>query len=167
MAKEVAQKQHITWGGGSFADRESAEQAYQTLLERGYDGSEISVLMSDETRSRYFSDKQDETEFGAKAIKSGESEVAKGSLRGATIGTILAFGANLILPGVGLLVGGPLFVGLGAVTGGLAAALAEKGIPEEEAETFEADAKNGRIVIGVTPRNQEDAQFFEREWKRL
>ena len=53
---------------GLFKDRESVERAYQSVAQRGYDTGDIDVLMSDDTRRRYFSgDRQIDTELGSKA----------------------------------------------------------------------------------------------------
>ena len=32
--------------------------------------------------------------------------------------------------------------------------------------TYEADLKDGGIIVGVEPRNDEDARYFESEWQR-
>lgn len=153
------------WVGASFADRASAERAYQSLIDRGYDKDEIGLVMSDEARRRFFPDEGGGTEFGEKVRESGESAAAQGSLTGAVIGTLLALGSNFVLPGIGLFVAGPLLVGLGAAAGGLAGALAASGIPEDEAERYASDIKNGRIVLGVRPHSDEDSRYFAREWK--
>jgi hypothetical protein len=55
--------------------------------------------------------------------------------------------------------------GAGGLTGGLIGALIGSGIPEDRAKRYEEGIKNGRIVMGVHPRNDEDADYFEREWR--
>jgi hypothetical protein len=69
-----------------------------------------------------------------------------------------------------LIVAGPLAAalagaGAGGLTGGLVGALIGSGIPEERAKVYEEGVKNGGAVMGLTPRNQEDADYFENEWK--
>jgi len=39
------------------------------------------------------------------------------------------------------------------------------GIPEERAKVYETDLKQGGIVLGVRPRHDDDAKYFENEWK--
>ena len=39
---------------GLFRDRDSAERAYGKLVDRGYGRDDVSLLMSDETRKRHF-----------------------------------------------------------------------------------------------------------------
>ncbi len=56
--------------------------------------------------------------------------------------------------------------GAGGLTGGLVGALVGSGIPEEHAAEYENDIKEGGIVMGVKPRNDEDAKYFEEEFRR-
>ena len=39
------------------------------------------------------------------------------------------------------------------------------GIPEERVKDYEAGIKKGGILMGVTPRSEEDAQYLENQWK--
>ena len=67
-------------------------------------------------------------------------------------------------------VAGPIAAGLagagaGGITGGLIGALIGAGIPEERAKLYEKGVKDGRIVMGVKPRNKEDAEYFQNDWR--
>jgi len=53
----------------------------------------------------------------------------------------------------------------GAVGGGIVGALIGAGIPEERARRYDRGIREGKIVLGVTPRSEEDAEYFEREWQ--
>jgi uncharacterized protein YcfJ len=55
--------------------------------------------------------------------------------------------------------------GAGALTGGLVGALIGHGIPEEHAKRYEQGIREGGIVMGVQPRNEEDADYFENNWR--
>ncbi len=159
-----------SWVTGTFTDRESAERAYNSLGSRGYDKDDVNVMMSDETRRRYFSDDDANTEFGSKAMEGAGIGGAIGGTAGGILGAILALGTNAIVPGLGIVVAGPLLAGLagagaGGLTGGIIGALVGSGIPEERAKLYDSDIKNGGIVMGVNPRTPEDAEYFEREWK--
>ncbi len=155
----------LVWMGTSFADRQSAEHAYQMLLDRGYEAKEITLAMSEETRQRHFATESEETEFAHKAQAGTMANTAKGAMSGALIGSLLALGSNIVAPGVGLFLGGPLFIGLGALTGGLNNALTAAGIPEQQAAMYERDVQEGRMILGVTPHNHEDAEYLTRQWK--
>lgn len=152
---------------GMFSDRESTENAYETLHKRGYTKDDINLVMSDDTRKKHFS--KGETEIGTKAMEGAGTGSAIGGVIGATVGIIAAIGTSIVLPGLGLIIAGPLAAGLagagaGGVTGGLIGALVGSGMPEERARLYESGVKDGKIVMGVHPRNEEDAKYFQTDW---
>lgn len=154
---------------GMFRDRESAEKAYGSLTSRGYASEDINLMMSDKTRDTHFADGAN-SELGSKALEGAGVGSAIGGTLGAVIAGIAAIGTSVLLPGVGLLIAGPLAAalagaGAGGLTGGLIGALVGSGIPEEQAKQYEEGINNGGIVMGVNPRNQEDADYFENEWR--
>ena len=154
---------------GMFSDRESLEHAYNTLHERGYNKDDINLVMSDETRKKHFSGDVKETEIGTKAAEGAGKGSAIGSTVGAIAGVIAAIGTSLVIPGLGIVIAGPIAAGLagagaGGITGGLIGALIGSGIPEERAKLYESGIKDGNIVMSVKPRNDEDAKYFEENW---
>jgi len=158
------------WMTGSFNDRDSAERAYNSLRERGYTHDDVNVLMSDDARNRHFSDDDTTTELGSKAMEGAGVGSAIGGTLGAIIGGIAAIGTSVLIPGLGLVIAGPLAAalagaGAGGLTGGLVGALVGSGIPEEEAVRYETDIKNGNIVMGFKPRSDEDYSYYENEWR--
>jgi hypothetical protein len=158
-----------SWLTGSFRDRESSEGAYQSLRDRGYSDEEINVLMSDETRNKWYG-KSEPLELGSKAPEGATTGGVIGGALGAVAAGIAAIGTNLVLPGLGLIVWGPIAAalagaGAGGATGGLIGALIGYGIPEEHARLYEEDVKNGGAVIGVRPHNDEDAEYLENNWR--
>ncbi len=154
---------------GMFRDRDSAENAYRSLTSRGYTKDDVNVLMSDETRKKHFSDDGPETDLGNKALEGAAVGAGIGGTLGAILAGIAAVG-TLAIPGVGLIAAGPIAaalagLGAGAATGGLIGALVGAGIPEEQAKLYDQGIQEGGIVMGVTPRTDEDADYFEREWR--
>ncbi|MES2590734.1 MAG: hypothetical protein V4608_02530 [Bacteroidota bacterium] len=155
---------------GMFADRDSAERAYDTLNKRGYSKDEINVIMSDDTRKKHFGEKTEKTELGTKAMEgAGKGSIIGGTV-GAIAGAIAAIGTTLLIPGLGFVIAGPIAAavagaGAGGITGGLIGALVGSGIPEDRAKVYESGVKNGKIVMGVNPRTNEDADFFENDWR--
>jgi hypothetical protein len=154
---------------GLFRDRESTESAYQSLRDRGYSDDDINVMMSDDTRNKYYKD-SDSALADNKALEGAGTGGAIGGTLGAIIGGIAAIGTNVLIPGLGLVVWGPIAAalagaGAGGLTGGLVGALIGWGIPEEHAKEYEAGIKNGGTVLGVTPRSDDDATYFENQWK--
>src|SRR5581483_7144621 len=92
-----------------FPDREHAERAYSTLGDRGYTKDDVDVIMSDDARKRYFeNDPATRTELGNKALEGTGTGAAIGTTLGAIVGAVAAIGTNLVLPGLGLIVAGPL-----------------------------------------------------------
>ena len=124
MVKSTSSKQSGAMVTGLFKDRASAECAYRALSARGYDRDDVNVLMSDQTRDKYFSsDAASETELGNKALEGAGTGAAIGGTVGATLAAIAAIGTSLVLPGIGLVVAGPLAAalagaGAGGATGG-------------------------------------------------
>lgn len=154
---------------GTFRDRDSAERAYDALVRRGYSAEEINVLMSEDTRKRHFSSTTKTTELGNKAAEGGLAGATVGGTVGAIAGA-LAVAGTLAIPGLGIVLAGPLAaalagLGAGAATGGLIGGLIGAGIPEERAKLYKTDIDNGGIVVGVRPRNPDDATYFQSEWK--
>ncbi|CAG1018605.1 hypothetical protein BURC_03399 [Burkholderiaceae bacterium] len=154
---------------GLFRDRDSAERAYQSVTERGYNRDDVNLVMSDDTRKRHFA-VGDETELGSKAAEGAGIGGAIGGTLGAIAAAIAAVGTSIAIPGLGLVVAGPVAAalagaGAGAATGGLVGALIGWGIPEERVKRYEQGVKEGGILMGVKPRSNEDAEHFERTWK--
>ena len=153
---------------GLFRDRESAEKAYSSVSTRGYGKDDVNLLMSDETRKRHFGD--DDSELGTKALEGAGAGAAIGGTTGAILGAIAAIGTSVVLPGLGLIVAGPLAAalagaGAGGATGVLIGALVGSGIPEDRAKLYDEGVRSGGIVMGVNPRSDEDAAYFENEFR--
>ena len=154
---------------GMFQDRKSTENAYNSMQERGYNEDEINMVMSKDTHEKYFSDDKEETELGNKAAAGSGAGSAIGGTIGAVAGVIAAIGTSVVIPGLGLVVAGPIAAGLagagaGGLTGGLIGALVGWGIPKERAKLYESGIRDGHIIMGVQPKNEDDAEFFEKTW---
>ena len=152
-----------------FPDRASAELAYEELRARGYDKDDINVVMSDDARKRHFGDddKEHTTELGNKSLEGTGAGSAIGGTLGAIIGAVAAIGTSVAIPGLGLVVAGPLAAGLaGAGAGGLTGGLEGAGIPEERAKVYESGVTEGNIVLGFRPHNADDARYFETHFNK-
>jgi len=156
---------------GMFRDRESAEKSYNSALSRGYTKDDMNVMMSDQTRDSWFSDSDtDDAGLGSKAMEGAGTGSAIGGTLGAIIAGIAAIGTSVLIPGLGLVVAGPIAAalagaGAGGLTGGLVGALVGSGIPEDRAVQYEEGIKNGGLVMGINPRNDDDATYFENDWR--
>jgi hypothetical protein len=172
MTNAASSSGHPKMVTGLFKDSESVERAYQFVAERGYDTGDINVVMSDETRRRYFSDdRQINIELGRKAEEGGEMGGPMGGTIGTIIPALIAVGV-VALPGVGLVLAGPVAValaaaGTAALTVGLIGALSDWGIPEERAKQYETGIHDGGILMGVRPRSEQDARHFKQQWEAI
>jgi uncharacterized protein YjbJ (UPF0337 family) len=150
---------------------ESAGRAYQSLTgSHGYKADDIDVLMTDETRKRYFGDAKAGDEFsgGTKAAEGFGKGSAIGGGVGAALAAIFAIGTSVVVPGLGLVVAGPIAAalagaGAGGATGGIIGALVGAGIPEERAAKYDRGLQDGGIVLGTRARDVQHADELERD----
>jgi len=155
---------------GMFNDRASVEAAYNNAVGRGYGVDDVNLVMSDETRKKHFTKGSVETELGNKAAEGAGIGGAIGGTVGAVAAAIAAIGTVLVLPGLGLVVAGPLAAavagaGAGAAGGGIIGALIGWGIPEERVKDYDEGLKKGGILMGLKTKNADDAAYFENDWK--
>ncbi|GAB4035198.1 hypothetical protein GCM10028809_43300 [Spirosoma gilvum] len=152
-----------------FPDRQAAETAYDALLAHGFSKDDVNIVMTDETRKQHFDHADsDDSALTDKTMEGAGKGSAIGGTVGAVAAAIAAIGTTLALPGLGLLVAGPLAAGLagagaGGLAGGLIGALVNSGIPEETAKAYESGLKSGGIVVGVHPRSEADEQYLTQQ----
>ena len=157
---------------GLFPDRNSAEAAYSAAEARGYTADDINLAMSDDTRKSHFSGTSagKETELGNKAAEGAGIGGAIGGTIGAIAAAVAAVGTTIALPGLGLVIAGPIAAaiagaGAGAASGGLIGALVGWNMPEERVKEYEEGMKKGGILMGLRTRDDADAEHLENAWK--
>ncbi len=156
---------------GLFPDRSSAERAYAAITSRGYEKGDINLVMSDKTRKAHFPNTANvDTALGSKAAEGAGVGSAIGGTLGAIAAAVAAVGTSLAIPGLGLVIAGPIVAalagaGAGGVTGGLVGALVGWNIPEDRVKLYQDGIDQGGILMGINPRTADDAAYFEREWK--
>jgi uncharacterized protein YjbJ (UPF0337 family) len=157
---------------GLYDSPEHAGRAYHELTTRhGYKSDDISVVMSDDTRRRHFGDVEPGTEFksGTKAAEGAGVGGATGIGVGAALGAVLAAATSIVIPGIGLIVAGPIAgaiagAGAGGAAGTLIGALIGAGIPEERAAVYDRGIREGGIVLGTRARDEAHAAELERDF---
>lgn len=157
---------------GLYDSPDKAGKAYEDLTTRhGYKSNDISVVMSEDTRQRHFADVKPGQEFkeGSKAAEGAGIGGGIGLGVGAAIGALVAAASSIAIPGLGLLVAGPIAgaiagAGAGGATGTLVGALIGAGIPEDRAAEYERGIKEGGIVLGTRARDEEHAAELERDF---
>ena len=157
---------------GLYATPEAASRAYEGLTTKhGYKPTDINVVMSEDTRRRHFGDVTPGTELqhGTKAAEGLGKGAAIGGGIGAALAAVFAVGTSLAIPGLGLVVAGPIAAalagaGAGAATGGIIGALIGAGIPEDRVRDYERGITDGGIVIGTKYRDADHARELERDY---
>jgi hypothetical protein len=154
---------------GVFPDRTTAEHAYASVTKDGYTKDDVDVIMSDDTRTKYFGKDAPDSELGTKAAEGAGVGGAIGGTIGAILGAVVATGTALAIPGLGLVIAGPLAAaiagaGAGSITGGLVGALVGYGIPEDRVKLVESGIRDGGIYMGVRARDQADATRITNTW---
>lgn len=144
-----------------FNNNTQAEAAVDALIKRNYSRDEISIIMSDATRNKHFA-----IEAGTKAAGGTGIGSAVGGVLGATIAAIAAVGTSIALPGLGLVVAGPIVAalagaGAGGATGGIIGALVGAGIPEHRANVYDSGVRQGGVLLGVEAKSSEDVKGLE------
>jgi hypothetical protein len=156
-----------------FDRPEAVERAYEAATARGYEIGDINVVMSEDTRRRYYASPEAEhTEIAKKSAEGGKLGGPTGGRVGIAISIAAAVGAAIALPGLGIVMAGPIAValagaGAAGVAAGLIGAFADWGLPDERVRAYEAEIGAGRILIGVQARSREDARQIAREWQAL
>lgn len=162
---------------GLFTDGDSAQRAFQAAIDLGYETSDVNLVMTEDTRKRFFASRDVDPELREKAkdtVKEGPSKPAHelGGPVGGTMGTVApalaAVGTLLLVPGI--VIAGPVAIALTAagavgVTGGIIGALTNWGIPKDRAEDYESDIRAGGVLMGVKTRSDEDVQALESSWR--
>ena len=147
---------------GLFKTRVAAEAAVDAIIKRGYTRDDISVLMSDATKNKEFA-----VETRTHAADGAGIGGAVGGAVGAVLAAIAAVGTTIMLPGIGLLVAGPIAAalagaGAGGATGGIIGALIGAGIPEHRAKVYDTGLRSGGILLGVEAKSDDDVDKLEK-----
>lgn len=139
----------------TFHNRATTERAIDDLTAANIPRDDISIVMSKETRTRYFG--SEDNVHGANIAKGAAGGGVIGGSLGAIAGGFLLGGAITVATGgvaapfllagpiAGALAGG----GAGAAVGSIIGALAAAGIPEAEASAIEHEVKRGGVIIAV------------------
>ena len=159
-----------------FKSASGVERAYDAAISRGYSADDINLVLSEETRQKYFNVDQVETDLADKAAESTEKKQRAAAQVGGPIGgtaatiapALAAVGSAALLPGI--ILAGPVAIALAAggavaIAGGLVTALTDWGIPKGRVEEYESQIRQGGVLIGVKARNDADAADLQKEWQ--
>jgi len=152
------------WVAGVYGP-DQARTAYDGMADRyGYGPDDVNIAMSDETRKRYFSDDSSASKAAEAAGKGGGIGLGVGAALGALVATATA----ITVPGLGLVVAGPLAgaiagAGTGAAAGTVLGAIVGSAIPKDRAAEYERAVRDGDVVLSARARDERHAEELERE----
>ncbi|MGE0326288.1 MAG: hypothetical protein AB7K71_34185 [Polyangiaceae bacterium] len=137
-----------------YRDHSHAERAVAELERRGVDRRRLSLFLTEEVSG---------------LIPKVRPAVPEGAVAGGALGALLAgLGgiATLALPGLGLVVAGPLAIALesalvGAVSGGFAGALIGIGVPENQAKRYAESLLEHGVIVAASPADPDEAGLIE------
>lgn len=157
-----------------FTNPETAENVYKSLLTQGYPQESITLVMSEDTHNAYFpnNDSTKTKDLGNKALEGLGIGAAIGGSVGAIAAAIAALGTSLVIPGLGLIVAGPLAAsfagaGAGAAAGGFLGTIVGSETPNDQAKLFEEGLKKGGVVISIKTNSKEDLEKLHKHWNSL
>jgi len=135
---------------GIFDNPLNANQAITDLLEIGIGRDDVSLMMSDKTRDRFNAVAGSES---SRVLSDTTTGSISGGILGALLAGLTAIG-TLSIPGIGLLVFGPLIaisagLGVGVVTGGVVGALVAAGLNQVDASKHADALKAGKAVLVI------------------
>ena len=141
---------------GVFHDREEAREAIEALKDDGFSPDAISILSPDKQATSEIAE-----DTGAHAGSGAATGAVAGGILGGLGGWLLGIGA-LAIPGIGPFLAAGAFASalggaaIGAGVGAIAGALAGMGVPKDEAEYYEGEAKSGRTLVTVRADSRYD-----------
>lgn len=149
-----------------FNTAESANNYYDFLIESGYKNDDITVIMSDKTKDKFYATNDHVSNTGEEALKGAGAGVAIGGTVGAIAGAIVAIGTSIVIPGLGLAVAGPIAgalagAGAGGTTGAIIGALTKAGLSSSVATEYKDAMDKGHIIISVEPKDRHDVILSE------
>lgn len=147
---------------GSFFTKETAEKAFQAALDVGYLQNEIDVIMTEPTMKKFYENDLQKLSPLSTSSKATQGGVI-GGVTGGMIGLLAILGANLLVPGLGLVIAGPLS---GAVAGTLMGTLVALELSEIQAQEYEEKLKKGAIILSVKQKFQSNLEHIWRELER-
>lgn len=135
-----------------FQSSTTANRAMKSLLDAGFDRDAISLVMTTETRRRFYP----------------EDMAAEGAAWGAGVGAIAGALVGLAAaPPIGVVAAGPIAAALGgaalgATGGGVFGALVGLGIPDAQARVYEERIEAGEILVAVETHSDLEAEQARR-----
>lgn len=144
-----------------FETTEAANDYYDFLVQSGYSTDDITIIMSKDTKERFYATNEHISDTGEEALKGAGVGSAIGGTVGAIAGAVLAIGSSIVIPGLGIAVAGPIAAalagaGAGGATGAVIGALTKAGLSDSAATEYKNAMDKGHIIISVEPHDRHD-----------
>lgn len=151
---------------GIFNNQLNTDKVRNSVFEEEHAKDEINMIMSKETHDKYFSENREDTELGNKAAARTGIGAAIGGAIGALIAMVAAVGTSVVIPGLDVVIAGPLAAalagaGAGGIVGGLTGALVGWMTPQERVKLYESGIKGGHIISSTKPGNDDSVENFD------
>jgi outer membrane lipoprotein SlyB len=132
---------------GVFADMSAADAAVARLHAAGFEKERITVVCSPSCPHVEFGDHQDKPPAGTSTPKA----AASGGAIGALLGGFTSVAGAMIGGGTGLLVAGPLVLGVGggALAGAFIGAMLSRGVETEATDFYDQAVQEGKVLVSV------------------
>ncbi|HEX3599863.1 MAG TPA: hypothetical protein VHU84_06945 [Lacipirellulaceae bacterium] len=143
---------------GVFNSIDDARDAVRGLLAAGFTPANITVVCSDETKERYFSEFEHQDPAGTYTPG---AAIAGGTI-GALIGGLAVIGSAVATGSLALWAAGPISAWAGGVAGGLVGAMMTRGVEKELANFYQQAVVSGQILVAAEDHGPESAARLSR-----
>jgi hypothetical protein len=143
---------------GVFNSVESARKAVHDLRAIGFTKDQITVVCSNETKERYFSEFDHQQPAGTHTPT---ATIAGGTI-GAVLGGLTVIASAVATGSLALWAAGPITAWAGGVAGGLVGAMMTRGVEKELANFYQQAVVSGQILVAAEDHSADGAQHLSR-----
>jgi len=130
---------------GVFNTIDDAKLAIHRLLSSGFSQQQVTVVCSDETKERYFSEFDHQQPAGTHTPT---AAIAGGTI-GAVLGGLTVVASAVATGSLALWAAGPITAWAGGVAGGLVGAMMTRGVEKELANFYQQAVVDGQILVAA------------------
>src|SRR3954464_10510109 len=136
---------------GIFDTVDEARRAVHELHNAGFSNDQITVVCSDETKERYFSEFEHQHPAGTYTPT---ATIAGGTI-GAIVGGLAVLASAVATGSLALWAAGPITAWAGGVAGGLVGAMMTRGVEKELANFYQQAVLEGQILVAAEAHGAE------------
>jgi hypothetical protein len=148
---------------GVFNSVDDARRAVLGLIEAGFTKEQVTVVCSNETKERYFSEFEHQHPAGTYT----SAAAITGGTIGAVLGGLTVVASAVATGGLALWAAGPITMWLGGVAGGLVGAMMTRGVEKELANFYQQAVISGEILVAAESHDANSSQMLAKAEKVL